>query len=731
MKKTIILTALLLLGLFVHAQPNLDSLWGVWNDESKEDTCRLKALQKIIRDGYLDTNIDSVLVLAKLQYDFAEKTGSKYFMARSLLSQGEYWNRKDDQEKALVNLHQSLMIRKELNDIKGVAFCLREIADIYRLNGDYSKALDSYNELLELYDELNDKTNIAIVNMTIGYVYRIRGDYVSAINYYNQSVSLFREVGAEKNIAASLNNIANVYYNQGIFPKALEYYIKCLKINEKNNNREWMSSNLVNIGNIYKILGNYNAALEYYERALKIREASDDKSQSGSILLRIANNYRDQGDYDNALIFYNKLLEMLAESNEPLILGELYKDFGKLYEKKGEYYEALANYSMSLDIHSQHEHRRSIAHLYINIGSVQLKLNRLDKAVESCSRGLEFSEKINSIHNQKNACECLYSAYKTLGKNKDALEYYEKYTMFEDSLKKEETAKKLQQMEFAKQMLADSLAQEEEKLIVQHAHELEVNKKDKQRKIFMGIGLLVILIAVGLYSRLRYVRILKSIIEKEKDSSDNLLLNILPAEIAEELKEKGKADARNFDMVSILFTDFIEFTQTSSMLTAQELVSEINICFEAFDQIIRTYGIEKIKTIGDAYMAVGGLPVPTDDSVKNTILAALEMQAFIIDRKKEMQAKDQPAFEMRAGIHTGPVVAGIVGQKKFQYDIWGNTVNIASRMESNSEVGKVNISQITYDLIKDDKEFSFEKRGQIEVKGKGMMEMYFVDNVKM
>jgi len=212
-------------------------------------------------------------------------------------------------------------------------------------------------------------------------------------------------------------------------------------------------------------------------------------------------------------------------------------------------------------------------------------------------------------------------------------------------------------------------------------------------------------------------------IEKEKDRSDSLLLNILPAEIAEELKQKGRADARDFDMVSILFTDFKGFTEKSEKLSAAELVNEINVCFEAFDAIMEKYGIEKIKTIGDAYMAAGGLPVPAADSVKNTVLAALEMQKFILSRKA---TKGEQAFEMRVGIHTGPVVAGIVGVKKFQYDIWGDTVNTAARMEQNSEVGKVNISQATYELLKDDPQFTFENRGKIEAKGKGEVEMYFV-----
>jgi class 3 adenylate cyclase len=281
-------------------------------------------------------------------------------------------------------------------------------------------------------------------------------------------------------------------------------------------------------------------------------------------------------------------------------------------------------------------------------------------------------------------------------------------------------------MEFAKMMLADSLEKEREKVLVEKAHEEEVYQKDKQRNLAFYLGVGVLFLAGGLWSRLHYVRKARATIQKEKDRSDDLLLNILPAEIAEELKLHGKAEARDFEQVSILFTDFKEFTSLSQKMSAKELVAEINHCFETFDQIVAKYKIEKIKTIGDSYMAAGGLPVATVDSAKNTVLAALEMQNFIQTYASQRKSGGNPAFQMRLGIHTGPVVAGIVGLKKFQYDIWGDAVNTASRMESSGEVGRVNISQTTYELIKGDPQFSFEERGKIEAKGKGVIEMYFV-----
>jgi adenylate cyclase len=210
----------------------------------------------------------------------------------------------------------------------------------------------------------------------------------------------------------------------------------------------------------------------------------------------------------------------------------------------------------------------------------------------------------------------------------------------------------------------------------------------------------------------------------EKKKSDDLLLNILPPEIAQELKETGRSEARLYADVSVLFTDFVDFTQLAEKLSPAELVSEIDHCFQAFDSIIEQHGLEKIKTIGDAYLAVSGLPAENPKHAQAVVSAALEIREYMA----ELKERNPDSFEVRLGVHSGPVVAGIVGIKKFAYDIWGDTVNTAARMEQHSEPGSVNISNATYELVKD--EFVCTYRGELEAKHKGKMGMYFVAGSK-
>jgi len=213
-------------------------------------------------------------------------------------------------------------------------------------------------------------------------------------------------------------------------------------------------------------------------------------------------------------------------------------------------------------------------------------------------------------------------------------------------------------------------------------------------------------------------------LKEEKERSENLLLNILPFDIVEELKLKGFSTPRSFQSVTIMFTDFKGFTTISSTLPPEALVDELNDIYSNFDEILKKYKIEKIRVLGDSYMVVSGLPIENKDHAINCIKAAIEMQDYLKKRNERSAIK----WQMRVGIHSGQVVAGIVGRTKFTYDVWGDAVNIAARMEQTGEPEKINISAFTYYLVKELVEVEY--RGKVNVKGKGEVDMYFVKGIK-
>jgi class 3 adenylate cyclase len=332
------------------------------------------------------------------------------------------------------------------------------------------------------------------------------------------------------------------------------------------------------------------------------------------------------------------------------------------------------------------------------------------------------------------ATQTLSRAYEQKNSYKKAYffmdEHHEAKTMISEGSSNQKISNMLNMFEFEQKMAEQKREQERD----QERATQEISSAKQLRNFLIGGAILLLLLLILLYNRYTIKRDShntleekNAIISKEKERSDELLLNILPEEIAEELKKNGEIESRIIDEVTVIFTDFKGFTSLTDQLTPKQLVSDLHECFSAFDHICEKYGVEKIKTIGDAYMAVGGMPTENKTHASDAINAALDMVDFIEKGKEKKRAAGHPFFEIRVGLHTGPVVAGIVGFKKFQYDIWGDTVNIANRMETHGQEGKINISEKTYALLKGNKSLAFECRGKMKVKGSKEIEMWFVE----
>ena len=532
-------------------------------------------------------------------------------------------------------------------------------------------------------------------------------------------------------MAAASNNLASIHAHNGDHAKAIEMFSRSRKLYEELGNKGGTAKAELNIGNIYQLQKDPEKALDHFQRSLIMFKEVGDVRSIALCYLNIGSLYLDKGDNRSAIMWHTLALDLQDSIGDRS--GALFSlcDLGHSYQDLGEYTKALDHYERSLRISEELGEKRGSSIAMVGMGDVLLALGRPKEAVRSVQKALDNALAAGALLETKSAYDVLYRSHKALGESDKALHFHELLVQATDSLASEENQREVLRQEYLytyeKQAIVDSLANDAEKQRMQLENEASVAKEKNRRNVllFSGIGLLGL--AGGLYTRLRHTRKSRAAIQKEKDISEGLLLNILPAEVAEELKRKGYADAQHFDKATILFTDFKGFTQASEKLTPQELVAELNVCFEGFDHIITGHGIEKIKTIGDAYMCAGGLPDPTSSSPKAVVYAALEMQAFMKTRKAERDALGKPAFEMRVGIHTGPVVAGIVGVKKFQYDIWGDTVNTASRMESSGEVGKVNISGDTYHLVVQETDLMFTPRGKIQAKGKRDLEMFFVE----
>ncbi len=373
------------------------------------------------------------------------------------------------------------------------------------------------------------------------------------------------------------------------------------------------------------------------------------------------------------------------------------------------------------------KHRGQLCTCHGSLATIHARSGNDAEAERHWKAALAVAKEIGRIHDPNNQSASMVNLtvllselYARQGRYREASDMATLHRIMRDSADHIADKRNIDLYRFREEQAADSLSNVIANERTRFENERNMSRERVRRNVFMAASLGLLIFGVFVYRQ-------RDRINAEKKRSEELLLNILPEEVAEELKAKGEAEAVHFDLVTVLFTDFKGFTAMSEVMTPKQLVHDLHECFSAFDRITGKYGIEKIKTIGDAYMAAGGLPTPNATHAQDAVNAALEIRDFIAEGKARKIADGLPYFEVRIGIHTGPVVAGIVGVKKFQYDIWGDTVNTASRMESSGDVGKVNISEATYALVKDGPDLRFTPRGRVEAKGKGAMEMFYVE----
>jgi adenylate cyclase len=606
---------------------------------------------------------------------------------------------------------QGLDLATKLDWKKGQGWALNSMGINFQYKSDYPKALDCYLKALNLFELVSFKKGISAAISNIGEVYRLQSNYPKALEYNFKALALFEETGNKAGIVNANSNIGILYQDQEDYAKSLEYYFKALKINEGIGDKVVEAAVSGNIGIVYKLNKDYPMALAYYFKQLKIDEEIGNKYGIALASANIGNVFLLQHNYAMSISFHQASLTIDKE----------------IGDRQGVATNLSAMGGVLISIIKDTVKRPAVTN------SVEMPEGRyipglipegrsamLNKAIDYLQQGLQIGKEIQSLDVLQTSYELLAEAYKLNNDYKKAMECNDLAREINDSIFSKENSQKIMRLEYDRMRFTDSLKTDE-------ARKITEMKMQQQRNYMYAFGAGVLLLLAFVVVIFRNNKLLVK--EKKRSEgllkrSDELLLNIMPLEVANELKEKGSAEAKHFDNVTVLFTDFVNFTNAVENMTPRDLIDELHACFKAFDEIAGKYNIEKIKTIGDAYLAVSGLPQADPAHAENIVRAAIEINTFMKIRQAKLGDR---TFTLRIGIHSGSVIAGIVGVKKFAYDIWGDTVNTAARLEQHGEPGKINISQTTYELVKD--QFKCVYRGEVEAKNKGSLKMYFVSPI--
>ena len=621
----------------------------------------------------------------------------------------------------LVNLKQQLDQEIGLNRLPVL---VKVIKLQLKKEADPKQALAYVEDGFALAYEANDSFWIAKCHLLRAEVLFYSGNYKDAAIECQTAVSRFEELGDQKDLSASLNRMGSIQTNLGDFNKALECYYQILEIDSEELDQTLLGHALNNIGIIYYRRKEFDKSLDYYKRSLAVRQQIGKLSDIAASLNNMAQIYANFEQFDKALDMFQQSLAIRQKEGQPALIAASYQNIGELLDMTGQYEEALKHTLKAYEMKRAIGNENSMAITLSVIGKIQSNMGDHDSAIFYLQQSLERARNCGARQLEMESLILLATIYDKKGAFENAFKSLKQSIGIERELFNEKKSRQIAEMQT--RFETDKKAQEAEIYRLKHVDLLQQSEQIRLQKEALERQTENLNEA---YQALESKNILlensRRELEETQLRSNRLLENILPDEAAEEFKSKGYIIPRHYEQVSVLFTDFVGFTQIGAKMTPEDLVQELDYCFAAFDEIIEQHHMEKIKTIGDSYMCAGGIPTANKTNAMDAVQAAIEMLSWMQRWGKWKVSRGGEIWQLRIGIHTGPLVAGVIGKKRFAYDIWGDTVNIASRLESGGEPGKINISGATYDLIKD--HFACQYRGKIPAKNKGEIDMYFVE----
>ncbi len=592
----------------------------------------------------------------------------------------------------------------------------------YFINAD--KGILYGRQALELATKLSWSKGLATAHKNIGNACMGKSDYDMALNEYQQALAIFQNIHDIDGEARVLGNIGSIYDDKGDYTQALEYEYKALKIYEQTGDKKGLARIYNTIGTLYETPKKYKEALGYYLKAYEIHHALGDKQSEAIDMGNAGNNYAYLKLYDNALNFDLRSLSIYEELGDSSAIANKLMNVGSVYWHIKNYPKALNYTRQAMSIYERIDDKQAMAInlgliASINLGKVEnnKKLGTpltpqdiidLQNSIQYATKAITIFNSIGAVNELYETYDGLSQAYEMMGDYKQALAAHKTAIVLKDSLFNKD--KHIQFANLEKQRATDEIKYAQKETEVQQKLNREMQKNSREKTIIFSTGILILLLAVILVLRQRRI-------------SEDLLLNILPAKIAARLKRKEHPIADYFESASVIFIDMISFTAFSERKDPKLVVEVLNDIFTKFDAIAEKHGLEKIKTIGDCYMAVAGLPEPNANHAHMAAAMALEVKSTMGQFNSE-----GTNIQFRIGLDCGSMVAGVIGKKKFIYDIWGNTVNTASRMETTGLPGEIHCTNNFRNSLPTN--YLFTSRGLMDIKGKGQMHTWLLTGVK-
>ncbi|MBK9249515.1 MAG: tetratricopeptide repeat protein [Ignavibacteria bacterium] len=593
-------------------------------------------------------------------------------------------------------VEQTLSIANEFGYelVKARAYTILGI--MYMSLSELPRALDYLTKSLDIFTALGDTNRAVLATSNIGMIYQELADYTGALAYMNKALADATRIDNKESVARISSTIGTVYFALSDYPRALEYMSNGFAVLSELGQEVNAARVSSNIGNIYAELSDYTLALEYYTKSLKILTEAGDKAWSGRILNNIGNIYYLLADYPLALETMLKALVLHNECSEKYSAALVTGNIGLTYLELQDYSLAMEYMHRALDMYLQIGESAGVAG---TTGSIGLLYARKNFDGYDPKKAEEYLLKAASLNEQLGTKRPLLDNYFTLAGVYEHEKRWEDFAVF---FKKYHYLKEEVQSEEAKNL----------------AEKYDNERREAERE--------------------KQIALERAATQARIDEQQKLLHNVLPPTIADKILGGRTLIAEKLPSVSVLFADIVNFTKLSQRITPEELVEGLDRIFSAFDNLAEKYGLEKIKTIGDAYMVVSGAPLQREEHAQAMALFAIEM----LEAMKEFRSiSTGEEIQLRIGIHSGEVVAGVIGKKKFAYDLWGDAVNTASRMESHGEPGKIHVSEEFKQafLLGTGRQGQpqksptspmsplFTNRGEMDIKGKGMMKTYFLE----